>query len=261
MRSASLFWGAVLILLGGLFLLSNLGIITADLWGILWPTALILFGVWLLWGRLFRRGERLEHAAVPLEGASRARVKLSHGAGRMRVSAGAGASDLLEGDFGGGLDLRTRRADNELEAELRSTAGWGPWEWGPQGREWDLRFNREIPMALKIETGAMESLLDLSELLVVDLDLSSGASSTELALPAHAGYTRAKISGGAASFKVRIPDGVGASIRYEGGLASLDVDTRRFPRSADLYESPDFAVAENKVELRIDVGAASVEVR
>ena len=69
MRSASLFWGAVLIILGGLFLLSNLGIITADVWGIIWPTALILFGVWLLWGRLFHRGAALEHANVPLEGA------------------------------------------------------------------------------------------------------------------------------------------------------------------------------------------------
>jgi hypothetical protein len=261
MRTASLFWGAVLILLGGLFLLSNLGIITADVWGIIWPTALILFGGWLLWGRLFRRGEELKHASVPLEGATRARVKLNHGAGRLIVSAGAGADDLLEGDFGGGLDLRTRRADNQIDAELRSTGGWGPWEWGPRNREWDLRFNPEIPISLKVETGAIESILDLSGLLVAELELSSGASSTELTLPARAGYTRVKVSGGAASFKVRVPPGVAASIRYSGGLASLDVDTRRFPRSANLYESPDFAVAENKVEMRFEVGAASVEVR
>lgn len=261
MRSTSLFWGAVLIILGGLFLLSNLGIITADVWGVLWPTALILFGVWLLWGRLFRRGQDLEHASIPLEGATSARVKLSHGAGRLRVAAGAGPDDLLEGDFGGGLDLRTRRQDRQLEAELRSPAGgWAPWDWGPRGREWDIRFNRAIPISLKMDTGAMESLLDLSELLVLELDLSSGASSTDLTLPAHAGYTRAKISGGAASFKIRLPPGVAASIRYDGGLTSLNVDTGRFPRSAGLYQSPDFATAENKVELFIDVGAASVEV-
>jgi hypothetical protein len=242
--------------------LSNLGIITADVWGIIWPTALILFGGWLLWGQLFRRGNDLEHARVPLEGASRARVKLSHGAGRLLVSAGAGPDDLLEGDFGGGLDLRTRRQDNVLEAELRSAAGgWAPWEWGPRGREWELRFNPQVPLSLKVETGAIESRFDLSELLVFELDLSSGASSTEIDLPAHAGYTRVKIAGGAASFQIRVPPQVAASIRYAGGLTSLNVDTQRFPRSADLYQSPDFAIAENKVELYFEVGAASIEVR
>lgn len=262
MRSASLFWGAVLIILGGLFLLSNLGIITDNVWGIIWPTALILFGAWLLWGRLFRRGEVLEHANVPLEGATRAELRLSHGAGRLLVSAGAGATHLAEGDFGGGLELRTRRQGDLLEARLSSTAtGWTPWEWGPRSREWNLRLNREIPLSIKLETGASESILDLSELLVTELDLGSGASSTELTLPARAGYTRAKISGGAASFKVRVPPGVGASIRYSGGLASLDVDTQRFPRTGDRYQSADFAIAENKVELHFEVGAASVEVR
>jgi hypothetical protein len=116
-------------------------------------------------------------------------------------------------------------------------------------------------MALKLETGASESILDLSELLVTELNLQSGASSTELTLPAGAVYTRAKISGGAASFKVRVPSGVAARIQYSGGIASLDVDELRFPRSGDGFQSPDFATAKNKVELNIEVGAASVEVR
>ena len=262
MRSASLFWGAVLVILGGLFLLSNLGVITVDVWGVIWPIALILFGVWLLWGRLFHRGERLEHAVIPLEGATSARVRLSHGAGRLLVSGGARATDLAEGDFGGGLDLRTRRQGDQIEAELRSSAsGWSPWAWSSHGLEWNLRFNRQTPLALKVETGASESILDLSDLLVTELDLGTGASSTELTLPAGAGYTRAKVSGGAASIQVRVPTGVAASIRYSGGLASLNVDTQRFPRSGDLYQSADFAIAENKVEMLVEVGAASVEVR
>jgi hypothetical protein len=262
MRSASLFWGAVLVILGGLFLLSNLGIITADVWGLIWPMALILFGVWLLWGRLFGRGAALEHANVPLEGASYAQVRLSHGAGRLTVSAGAGAGDLAEGDFAGGLEVRSKRQEDGLKVELSSPAWrWLPWDWGSRGLEWEVRFNREVPLTLKLETGASESILDLSELLVTELNLQSGASSTELTLPRNAGYTRAKISGGAASFKVRVPPGVAASIRYTGGLASLDVDTLRFPRSGEVYQSADFAIAENKVELSVEVGAASVEVR
>ena len=262
MRSASLFWGAALVILGGLFLLGNLGIIKADIWGVIWPTALILLGIWLLWGRLFRRGPTSEHASVPLEGATRAQVRLSHGAGRLMISAGAGEADLVEGEFDGGLDLRSRRQDDLLEADLRSPIrGWSFLDWGGRGLEWNLRLNQQVLLNLKLETGASESILDLSELRVGELNLQSGASSTELTVPAHAVYTRVKISGGAASFKVRVPPGVAASIRFSGSLVSLDVDRQRFSPSGNLYQSPDFAIAENKVELIFEVGAASVDVR
>jgi hypothetical protein len=158
--------------------------------------------------------------------------------------------------------LRTRLQDDLLEAELRTPArAWSLWDWGGRGLEWNVHFNSQIPLTLKLETGASESILDLSELLVGELILQSGASSTELTLPTHATFTRVKISGGAASFKVRVPLGVAASIQYNGGLASLDVDRQRFPQTGDRYQSSDFAIAENKVELVFEVGAASVEVR
>jgi len=49
------FLGSLLILLGVFWLLRNLGFISADFWGVFWPTALILIGIRLLWPSPWRK--------------------------------------------------------------------------------------------------------------------------------------------------------------------------------------------------------------
>ena len=44
-------FGLFLIAFGTLFLLQNLGFITADIWGIFWPALIIAFGVSLVFGK------------------------------------------------------------------------------------------------------------------------------------------------------------------------------------------------------------------
>ena len=263
MRTGSLFWGSILILIGGLLLLDNLGLLPVDLWGIFWPSLIILIGLWTLWGVFFRRRPETEHANIPLDGAGRAHVRIHHGAGRLRVHAGAGAGDLAEGDFGGGLDVDTRRDGDTLSVRMRVPQQvWFPFSWGPgSSLDWDFGLSRDLPLNLEFETGANDSRIDLSELQVTDLRLSSGASSTELTFPARAGLTRAKISTGAASVRVRLPEGVAARIRAGGGLASITVDTARFPHSGAYYQSPDYDAAENKVDLDVETGVGSVDIR
>ena len=40
-----MFWGTILIVVGLVALLKNLGIITADTWGIIWPVLVIALGL------------------------------------------------------------------------------------------------------------------------------------------------------------------------------------------------------------------------
>ena len=264
MRSNTLFWGAILILAGALFLLSNLNILSIDVGAILWPLIIILIGVWILVGVFVRRNVENEHANVPLEGASRAHLRLRHGAGRLKLGAGAGAGDLLEGDFVGGLDVSSRRSGDALDVTISpKSQQWAPpFFSGPgQSLDWTLSVARDLPLSLEMETGANDAHVDLSDLLVTELRLSSGASSTNITMPAHAGVTRAKISTGAASVNVRIPEGVAAHIHATGGLASISVDATRFPRNAGIYESADYAAAANKLDLDIETGVGSVDVR
>jgi hypothetical protein len=116
-------------------------------------------------------------------------------------------------------------------------------------------------MSLTFETGASDARLDFSELLVTDLRISTGASSTVVTLPAQASHTKVRIESGAASVKVRVPDGVAARVRIGGALTDRNIDRTRFPRAGGVYESPGFESADNRADIVIEMGVGSVSVR
>jgi hypothetical protein len=53
---------------------------------------------------------------------------------------------------------------------------------------------------------------------------------------------------------------VGGRFWIRRGLSGITVDTSRFPRLGDVYQSPDFETAVNKVDAVIDSGVGSIEV-
>jgi hypothetical protein len=267
MSKSNLFWGLILVLLGTLLLLNSVGILSVNVWSLIGPLALIAFGLWVLWG-VFVGGPsaETEEATIPLEGAGRARVRIRHGAGRLHVDGSAGPGELATGTFGGGLDHRVRREGDRLDVEMRTPPHsfpffMMPW-WGLRGGlDWSLGLNGEVPLSLDLETGASDARLDLADLRVTDLQLQTGASATRLTLPANAGHTRVEVHSGAASVSIRVPEGVAARMRIKSGLAGITVDRSRFPRTGDTYQSADYDTASNRVDLDIETGVGSVDVR
>ncbi len=263
MRRGNLFWATLLIAAGVLLLLNNLGILRVNVWGIIWPLALIALGVSALWRVFSRRDVETEHAVIPLDGARRARVKIKHGAGKLEIFADAGGINLAEGDFGGGLELDTHHVGDGLEVEMRMPdMVVAPWNmpWGGS-LTWSVGMNPEIPLMLDLETGAGEAELNLTDLQVTDLRLRTGASSTRVQLPAQAGQTRVDLASGASSIVLYVPQGVAARIRAKGGLSAVSIDESRFPRFGDIYQSPDFDTAANRVEVSAETGVGAIEVR
>jgi hypothetical protein len=92
------------------------------------------------------------------------------------------------------------------------------------------------------------------------LRLQTGASETTITLPQGAGETRVRADAGAAQVTFRVPDGVAASIRSRVALGTTQVDTARFPRTGDRYESAGFASAPNRVEIDLQGGVGSFRV-
>jgi len=264
MRRGYLFWGVALILVGGLLLADDIGIklpngmSAADLF---WPIALVLLGMWVLAGVFFQGNADVQTASIDLQGARTATLRISHGAGELKIRSGAAANELMHGTFTGGLDHKADRNGDRLEVRLRPARDLMDFPFlGPRFRlDWDLALNRDVPTELTLNLGANKSTLDLHDLSITDLKLDTGASDTNLILPARGRY-RADLDLGAASIEISIPDGLSARIRAELGAADLQLDGARFLYNGRYYQSSDFDSAANAVDLSIDAGAASIRI-
>jgi hypothetical protein len=259
MRTPSWIFGLLLILFGGIILVGNLYDIN------LWPLLLVALGIWLIAG-LTIKGPRVEaeEASIPLDGASHARIRIGHGAGRLQIGAGAGPDELLSGSFGGGLKYSRRLEGDRISVSLsvreRMTVVI-PRPFAAQSAlDWTVRLNDQVPLELRLDTGASETRADLSDLIVTDLELKTGASSSTITLPDQAGYTHCLVESGVASLTITVPEGVAAQIWVDSGLSSISIDRNRFPRSGGSYRSPEYDTAENKVDIRIKTGVGSVSI-
>jgi hypothetical protein len=263
------FWALALVVAGVWILLDNLGVLPGFRWGIFLPILLILAGLAMILSRTGRTAEFGQVAdSLALDGATSAQITFKHGAGRLRVSGGAPGGMVLAGTFAGGVEKETARRGETLDVALRTPAqgwsGWAfPWNWSGRGGgfDWDVRLSPDVGLVLRFETGAGESRLDFSSLRVGGVTLKTGASSTQMVLPANGGFTRVELYPGAAEVNVAVPVGVAAHVSGTMGLGALNVDQSRFPKGDAFYESADYTTAANRVEVRVDGGVGAVNVR
>jgi hypothetical protein len=271
MNRPRVFWGGVLVLLGTLFLLDNLGIIDINFWGLLWPILLIVLGTALLYGAFFdstqsAKMKEAKHVVIPIAQARQYKLNIGHGAGRLRIEAGAAQGELVNGHFIGGLDYNLSQKADVLKLKMKPPQdGWTqvalPWNWVRwHGLDWLVKLSHEVPLSINVDVGANEVDLDLTYLHVVELQVNMGANATKISLPADAGYTDVKIDGGVTSVRLYVPEGVAARIKLNNALTSNNINRSRFPRVDDVYQSPDYDTAANKVDITVDMGLGSLTI-
>lgn len=268
MRKSRIFWAVVLVGAGFLLLANNLGLLNINVWRLFWPSFLVILGIWFLVGTVSGTSDFvMEEGSVELGDAESAAITVKYGAGRLELDASAGEGKLVSGSFANGLDAQVRMTGSAMNVVLQPDRQafpevFFPGNWvGGKGLHWDFGLSKSIPLDLVFETGAADARLDLTELQVKNLVLKTGASSTEVKLPVGAGTTYFKVEAGAASLVISVPEGVAARVESEAGLASVSVDQERFPKVNGIYQSADFEEAQNKVDIRIETGMASIEIR
>ncbi len=204
-----------------------------------------------------------EPVSQPLGAATRADVAIALNIGQLRIGALSQPNTLIAGEIAY-PDRSTVARDFVMRGD---TAAFTLREQDTQANSlikqgnviWDLRLNPATPMRLTIATDLGNSMIDLAQLHLTDLDLKSGVGNTTLTLPRQ-GHVQARVSGDVGNVTIRIPDGVAVRIESSAGLGDISVsgDERR---QGDVYVSPDFDTAANRIDLHASSGIGTITIQ
>jgi uncharacterized membrane protein len=244
-----------------------LALLNTNLVYIVWIAlfALLFTTDWLSWQQALKVTQR----TIPLDGAARGQVEITHGAAVLNIVADAPDNVVAQGTFGGGLDTQVTREGDLLKSRLQARGKQGimnrlyPWAWGPTtALDWNVSVNPRIPLTLGIIIGAGHGNFDLTAAHLAALRLQTSSSSINLLLPSNAGQTAVHIEADAASLVIQIPAGVGAHIYSSLGLLAMEMDLNRFTLVEDgkEYRSGDYDTAPNRVEIQLDLAHSSTKI-
>lgn len=297
-RRPGLIGPLILITIGILLLLANMGMLPLAFWEIairFWPLLLILIGLDVIFGRrsalgalailvlwvaliggmiwlasnqdgrfAFANAPVTDPISQPLGDIKSASIDLQTGFSNCQVSAlNSDSADLVKGTYGHGEGTHAVKTYSVTGSEARlglREEGNGFVFPGVSASRWDLGLYPQVPMALRVNGGVGRTNLDLSALNVTTLAIDTGIGTLDVTTP-KTGVVTMRINGGIGSATVNIPQGVAASIRTNAGLAGIQVDPTRFPKSGGTYQSPDYAGAANKISIDVDGGIGSISIR
>jgi hypothetical protein len=261
----SLFWPIVLIGVGIIWLLGNLGAIAAfDLPVLfrLWPVLLVFIGLELLIGRRSPKvgvvlgvltlvavvgflvgGRQLglspdvqvktERFSAPIGEAASASVLLAFSDSPATVSALANSTDLIEANltYIGSINFRVTGTARKVVRLARNEADFllfTPLYWDPS-LNWQVGLSPQVPTDLTVDGGSGESQLDLSQLKLNSLKASMGSGASAFTTPAAGPETHIQANGGSGSMDWSIPAGAAMEMHLSGGSGSVNI---RLPGSA-----------------------------
>lgn len=298
-RRTPLLGPLLLIGVGVVFLLINLGVLSEDAWGQLfqlWPLLLIAFGLDLLIGRrnpvlsivivvlVIGGGAALIYANggwwsgkvlsttwdADKGTATSANVELSMGVARLNIDAiTSETSKVLMSalDYYENQPAPEHSTSSEgdtvkvlISQRTNNISGW-PFFSGSKGLNWDVHLNKQIPTKLTLNSGTGTTDLDLEQLKVTDLTLRAGTGSITVVFPSSAGSTNAVINGGVGSLDLAIPSGVEAHIVVNTGIGGVDVNSRFASKGDHVYESSGYSKEpKNKLDLEVHAGVGGINI-
>jgi hypothetical protein len=293
-KRVSLVGPAILIIIGIVLLLNNLGWTTISVWDLLrlWPVLLIAGGLEILIGQRSTLASLLvliamlallgggvwlltssrspgallegEEISQSLRGATSAEVDIGFGVGTLRVRPMSDPDKLILGEAelhrGEKLEQEFRVSGDTAIFGLRSTGNWSAPFFGWEGdKVWDLALNRDVPIKLDIDAGVGDAAINLERLDLSELSLNMGVGRMTATLPMR-GDLSAKIDGGVGELFIKVPEGMEVRVRANAGLGNTSVPSA-YRREGDVYVSPGYGNADNRIDLTLEIGLGRIVIQ
>lgn len=296
MKLSSLFWGVLFVLIGGLFLLNNLGVLNVDwttVWR-LWPMILVFWGLSILignrrppwyavllmvvlmvfmvaafaatqwWDGEFEGDpgdaftQSFEEPMAPKT--EHATFRLQSGAGKFYIRDTTTQLVKAQTEVGfGKYNLSREQSDNSTEITLDFRGRSKNWNFGRTRNRADIQLNTAPSWSVYIDVGAASTDFDLSPYKVEELRLNAGASSLKVRLGNRSEEARVRIKTGASSTRVEVPESVGCEVRLQTALSGKRI--RGFEKiSSNRYQTSNFDEAARKIYIDVEAGVSQITV-
>lgn len=294
-RNVTLLGPVLLISVGIILLMNTLGILEWSIWWSLlrlWPVLLIAAGLDLLigrrstWGALLvaaltlallagalwlivneaATGDNVETIRQPLGEITQADIALNPAIGVLRVDALPESADLVRGTVpeGDGLGVEVSFAQQGNQATYSLTTSGEAWMPTPGGWDqdqvWDLGLSPAPSLKLWVNMGAGQTDLDLGGLTLSSLEVDNGLGFTEVTLPAEGSYS-ASIGQAMGGITVILPQTLAVRITADTALAGRVLPDGFVQERDNVYSSPGYSSAGNRVDLNLSLAMGLVTVR
>jgi len=311
MKYRHLFWGILLIAIGLLFVLNNLGVLSFSWYGIwrLWPLILIFWGISVLpikdgikfvaliavialtflsinrlpetspWYLRFHHhnGDNFEfwddeedtgktsnykdqNFTVPFDSvATKGILNLEAAAGNFEVS--GTAKDFL--DFNktgevGNYEMSTTDITNGKSITLKMESGKVHGSF--RKNKVEIKLNPKPSWNMKLDIGAADLDLDLTEYKIDTVKVDAGASSMTIRIGDKNPRTDVEFDAGASSIDVQVPEKSGCQISSESFLVSKNF--KGFEKKGDhIYQTSNFNSANAKIYITVKTAVSSINVK
>ncbi len=290
------FWGILLIFIGLIYLALNLGIIKDfSLWDLFryWPVILIILGTSLFFknskngwipvllvtlaslalisaveftefGKNYQQKTKQQYKITKfsqdLSQADQAEITINTGA--IHLTTNSTQEKKIKGELSSAYfspSINSTTKDREAIVEIKTTGKTNAF---PRGdNTMNLKLPSNIPLDLTYNIGAAELDLNLKDIILSRLDISSGATDIEIELGDKIlNNAIINISSGASDISLDIPDEIGVKITNGSPLSSTKFkDYNRQPDGS--YLSKNYNEASKRIEIKLSTGASSIEVK
>jgi hypothetical protein len=276
--------------LGGVFLLTNFGILGWEAWNALfrlWPLLLVTAGLDILLGRrslwislpvtvivlsilavaLGLTGIRLpssstEETAInePIGSAKQADVSIGMGVGDLNLFPLKDSNALITGEIsseGAAVRVRSTQDGDTLvyTIEHQNPVMFIPFD---EAWSWNLGLTTQIPIELDSSMGVGSMGLVLDEMKVTDLNVSQGVGEVEVILPD--GDYRSEIDQAIGQIVIEIPRDIPIHLEVSRAISSLSLPSD-FVQQGDFYLSPEAQEVSESIQIKINQAIGTIIVR